>query len=70
MKRCPKCGGKRFVVTQHVTQEWVVDGNGDFIDELSSCVDVIHRADDDDIWECYECAYNDAGRAFNVKEDK
>ena len=24
-KRCPKCGGKNFIVTAHVTQEWLVD---------------------------------------------
>ena len=68
MKICPKCGGKRFAVTAHVTQEWIVDGNGSFLEELTSCVEVTHNADDDDIWECYECAYSDVGRAFNAKE--
>ena len=68
MKRCPNCGGKRFVVTAHVTQEWLVDANESFLQELTSCVEVTHEADDDDIWECAECEYSDAGRAFNIKK--
>jgi len=68
MKRCPKCGNKRFVVTPHVVQEWLVDDDGIFLRELSSCIEVAHSADDDDIWECYECGYSTAGSEFNVKE--
>lgn len=49
MKRCPKCGNETFIVTQHVTQSVIVDGNGNFIKEVSSCDEVTHNADDDDI---------------------
>lgn len=68
MKRCPNCGGKRFCVTPHVTQDWLVDENGNFIREICSCVEVTHSVDDDDIWVCYECGHSADGREFNVKE--
>lgn len=68
MKRCPNCGGQRFVVIAHVTQTWKVDQNGMFVNCLEDCIDVIHRPDDDDIWECYECGHEAAGSGFNVKE--
>lgn len=66
MKRCPKCGGTRFGVTAHVTQDWLVDADGQFMKQLDSCVEVTHRPDDDDVWDCYECGYSAAGREFNV----
>lgn len=68
MKRCPKCGNETFGVTWHVTQSVIVDGNGNFIKEVSSCDEVTHGADDDDIWNCAKCGYSDAGSAFNVEE--
>lgn len=66
MKRCPKCGFEYFLVTQHVTQTVVVDGNSNFIKEISSCDEVTHHADDDDMWECQNCGYNAAGSEFNT----
>lgn len=68
MKRCPKCGNETFIVTQHVAQSVIVDSNGNFIKEVSSCDEVTHNADDDDIWNCTKCGYSDAGSAFNVEE--
>jgi len=70
MKRCPKCGGKQFLVTAHVTQGWVVDENGDFVEALNDCEMVTHHPDDDDLWMCRECAYEDAGDKFNVKKEE
>lgn len=66
-KVCPKCGGKEFGVTAHVTQDWVVDENGEFIKTTNECTEVTHRPDDDDIWTCEQCGYSDAGSAFNEK---
>lgn len=66
-KICPKCGGMQFLVSPHVVQEWIVDGNGNFIVEIESCVEVVHYADDDDIWTCYECGHEAVGSEFNVK---
>lgn len=68
MKKCPNCGSHRFVVIAHVTQSWEVDKNEMFVDCLEDCIDVIHRPDDDDIWECYDCGYEATGKEFNVKE--
>ena len=69
MKRCPQCGHTEFLVTAHVTQDWRVDENGDYIITEIDCVDVTHWPDDDDIWECTKCGYSDPGDQFNVKED-
>lgn len=67
MKRCPKCGNDTFEVIEHVSQCVLVDGNGNWIDTLETC-DIVHRADDQDIWMCAKCAHEAAGAEFNVKE--
>ncbi len=68
MKRCPRCGAQTFCVTAHVTQDWVVDENGDFLQSLNDCLEVTHFPDDDDIWDCNNCGYSAAGRVFNTEE--
>lgn len=70
MKRCPKCGCSTFIVSQHVVQTVKVDGNGNFMSEVTSCDEVTHAADDDDIWQCSHCGFDAAGREFNVEENK
>lgn len=70
MKRCPKCGCDRFIVSQHVVQTVMVDDNGEFISEVTSCDEVTHKADDDDLWVCEKCGYNAAGSEFNVPKEK
>lgn len=67
MKRCSKCGNETFIITRHVTSSVIVDGYGDFIKEVSSCDEITHAADDNDIWNCAKCGYSDAGSAFNVE---
>lgn len=61
--KCPRCGNMSFYVTAHVTQTWKVDEEGDFIEEVSSCDEVTHRPDDDDIWSCAnpDCNWSGAG---------
>lgn len=66
MKMCPKCGAEEFIVTQHVAQTIIVDSNEQFVEEVSSCDGITHKADDDDLWTCNECGYNAAGHEFNV----
>lgn len=66
MKKCPKCGAMSFVVTAHVTQDWVVDENGDFISCQDECLDVTHRPDDTDTWYCNNCGYSAVGSKFNI----
>jgi ribosomal protein L37AE/L43A len=67
-KMCPKCGNTTFAVTAHVTQDWIVDEDGDFIECINDCTEVTHKPDDIDIWQCNECGYNAPGYEFNVKE--
>ena len=69
MKKCPKCGGTKFLVTAHVTQDWYVDENGNFLEVVKDCDQVTHAPDDDDIWVCAACDYDAAGAEFNVKEE-
>lgn len=73
--RCPKCGGIKFLVTAHVTQTWEVDAKGNFVSEASSCDDIMHRPNDDDIWTCAndECNWCGAGKdaiSDNSKESR
>ena len=51
MKICPKCGGKRFIVTAHVAENWLVDEEGTFLEATQRGVDVVHYPDDNDVWE-------------------
>lgn len=69
---CPKCGSMAFYVTAHVTQSWTADEFGSFLSELSSCDEVTHAPDDDDIWECANCCHDAAGRELvrTVTEDE
>lgn len=39
---CPKCGNTTFIATAHVTQTWLVDEDGDFIEAKSDCDEVTH----------------------------
>lgn len=60
-KVCPRCGGTRFLVTAHVTQDWEVDGNGTFQKCVNDCVEVTHHPDDEDMWACKSCGYDASG---------
>jgi ribosomal protein L37AE/L43A len=66
MKRCPNCGNNKFIVTAHVVQEWIVDEAGYFIECESECLDVIHSPDDEDIWQCSKCGYENTGVVFET----
>jgi predicted RNA-binding Zn-ribbon protein involved in translation (DUF1610 family) len=68
MKRCPNCGGKQFIVSAHVVQEWLVDDHGCFEQLIEDCIEIAHEPDDSDIWECNDCGHEAPGYEFNVKE--
>lgn len=54
---CPKnAAHKKFFVTAHVTEEWIVDENSDWLAtvESGSC-DVVHRPDSEDLYTCETC---------------
>lgn len=66
MHVCPKCGCTEFCVTAHVTQGWVVDGDGNFQKCTNECEEVTHAPDDDDIWVCNQCGYDATGREMHA----
>ena len=68
MRVCPHCGGKRFIATGHVVQEWILDECGLCIEVKDDCICVTHEPDDQDLWQCYECGYEAAGKEFYVDE--
>lgn len=68
MKICPKCGGKRFIVTAHVAENWLVDEEGTFLEATQRGVDVVHYPDDNDVWECEKCGYISSGDGMEMKE--
>lgn len=66
--RCPKCGGKTFGATAHVTQDWELDEFGTFQKSLNDCVEVTHAPDQNDIWDCRKCGFSGAGIEFITNE--
>lgn len=68
--RCPKCGGFRFAVTAHVTQDWEVDDQGQFVRCTNDCVEVTHSPDMEDLWGCVDCGYSAEGKEFLVENQK
>lgn len=64
MKKCPKCGNKTFIVGAHVVQLWKVDENGEYIQTVEECDCVAHHPDNEDMWQCAECGYEDSGDKF------
>ena len=56
MLKCTRCGNtERFHATAHVTQSWVVDGELNFVEEISSCDEVTHAPDNEDEITCAYC---------------
>ena len=65
MMVCPKDNTHdRFIATAHITEDWVVDGEGNFV-ELSTASDcqVVHAPDEDDYWECAICGAEAVAKA-------
>tara|TARA_Y100000310_G_C20390491_1_gene672503 strand:+ start:151 stop:345 length:195 start_codon:yes stop_codon:yes gene_type:complete len=52
---CPKNPDhKLFITTAHEVHDWVVDGNGNFEDDLG-CSETAHGPNPDNTWTCKEC---------------
>lgn len=51
MRVCPKCNGDRFLTTGIELHDWVVDGNGEFIED-DGCFDSKLGGG---CWECTNC---------------
>ena len=53
---CPKCDSKAFIATAYVSEDWVVDEHGDFIEIADNPdVQVLHKPHPDNIWTCKFC---------------
>lgn len=47
---------KRFETTATEVRDWIVDENGDFLNDLENCrPEVLSGPDPENIWTCYEC---------------
>tara|TARA_R110001583_G_scaffold88352_6_gene229274 strand:- start:341 stop:550 length:210 start_codon:yes stop_codon:yes gene_type:complete len=57
MMVCPKDNTHdRFIATAHVTEDWVVDGGGNYIEHaIETDCQVLHAPDEEDIWTCAIC---------------
>lgn len=51
---CPSCGGKEFITTAHVVQNWLVDENGNFVKDKGMNI-VVEEPDDENTWTCVNC---------------
>lgn len=55
MKVCPKdLSHKEFITTAHEMHDWVVFGDGNFIEDLG-CIQVSHQPNADNEWTCKTC---------------
>ena len=54
---CPKnAKHKKFYVTAHVCEEWVVDAGGNWESTVESGGgDIVHRPDSQDLYSCRDC---------------
>ena len=59
--KCPKCGGKKFNVSAHITQGWTVNEHGEWLETTGECEQVIHYPNDGDVWQCASCGHDAAG---------
>ncbi len=47
---------KKFSVIAHITEGWLVDNSGDFIEtDGDSCGEVVHKPNAGDYYTCTEC---------------
>ena len=63
-RKCQKCGCTTFYVTAHVTQGWIVDGEGNWLETTASCEEVTHAPDDQDVWQCAKCGEEWDGKTY------
>ncbi len=59
MNRVVKCPNnprhRRFMTTAHITEVWIVDERGEYIEALEGDKEVTHGPDPGNNWTCYEC---------------
>lgn len=54
--RCPKNENhKEFITVTHISQDWKVDEEGNFLEVVEDCCEVVHGPDSGNIWTCDIC---------------
>ena len=51
---CPYHCGNEFYATAHVIQDWKVDEQGNFLEDLGTA-ETTHAPDFEDYWACVKC---------------
>lgn len=46
---------KKFVTVAHVAQDWIVDENGEYLDQDGNDLETVAKPDPGNTWTCYEC---------------
>lgn len=46
---------KRFITVAHISQDWVVDEDGDFLEVHEECLETVASPDPGNTWTCKEC---------------
>lgn len=46
---------KRFVTVGHVSQDWLVDQSGSFVEQVGPDLEVVADVDEGNTWTCNEC---------------
>ena len=71
MKVCPHDPSHTiFVTTATVQQLWIVDKHGEFIECLDDCIQVYHKPNPENIWECLECGHEAVDFSLKLIENK
>ena len=53
---CPKNSDhQRFITVAHVSQDWIVDPKGHFLQCLDGAVETVASPDTGNTWTCFEC---------------
>ena len=56
MKYCPNDKDhKHFITGAVICQDWLVDGDGNFIEVADECTAVFHKPNTENEWECADC---------------
>lgn len=54
--RCPTSPEhKRFITVVHVTEDWIVDETGEFLEVADVAGEVVHGPDRGNTWACTAC---------------
>ena len=60
---CPNDNShKRFITGAVICQDWLVDGNGNFIEVTDECTQVFYKPSTENEWSCADCGSTGVSR--------